>query len=66
MIFQVGVPSDTAASTYGSSRIDSTSERTRRVTRGISGIAMATITESRLASPQRHQRDGDQDARGSP
>ncbi len=49
MILGVGVPSATAASTYGSSRIDSTSARTRRVTRGISGIAIATITVGRLA-----------------
>ena len=48
MIFQVGVPSEIAASTYGSSRIVSTSERTSRVTRGISGIAIATTTVSRL------------------
>ena len=49
MIFGVEVPSATAASTYGSSRIVSTSERTSRVTRGISGIAIATMTVSRLA-----------------
>ena len=49
MIFIVGVPSDTAASTYGSSRIVSTSARTSRVTRGISGIAIATMTVARLA-----------------
>src|SRR5258706_8747682 len=49
MIFSVGVPSAIAASTYGSSRIVRTSERTRRVTRGISGTAIATITVERLA-----------------
>ena len=43
MIFGVELPSAIAASTYGSSRIVSTSERTRRVTRGISGIAIATV-----------------------
>lgn len=48
MIFHAGVPSDTAASTYGSSRIVSTSDRTSRVTRGISGIAIAITTVSRL------------------
>ena len=48
MIFQVGVPSEIAASTYGSSRMVRTSERTSRVTRGISGIAIATTTVSRL------------------
>ena len=51
MISSVGVPSEIAASTYGSSRIVSTSERTNRVTRGISGIAIATTT---VISEPRH------------
>ena len=40
----VGVARALAASTKGSSRKVSTSERTRRVTRGISGMAIATTT----------------------
>ncbi len=42
----VGVPTVMAASTYGSSRIDSTMARTRRTTRGISGMTMAITTAS--------------------
>ena len=41
------MPTAIAASTYGSSRTDSTIERTRRTTRGISGIVIAMITVRR-------------------
>ncbi|MNR15096.1 hypothetical protein D3C85_1316120 [compost metagenome] len=45
----VGVPSEMAASTYGSSRRLRISPRTRRTTRGNSGTAMAISTVSMLA-----------------
>ena len=48
-IFHVGVPTEIAASMYGSSRIESTSARTSRVTRGISGTAIAIMTVESLA-----------------
>src|SRR6185295_9846275 len=41
---RVGVPTEIAASTYGSSRTESTIARTSRTTRGISGMTIATIT----------------------
>ena len=44
-----GAPRARAASTYGSSRIESTTERTSRTTRGTSGMTMARITVRRLA-----------------
>ena len=59
----VGVPTAIAASTYGSSRIDSTTERTSRTTRGISGTTMATITVREARRRQRHERDREQDRR---
>jgi hypothetical protein len=47
----VRVPAMMAASTYGSSRTESTIERTRRTTRGISGTMIATMT---LSNPARN------------
>ena len=44
MIFGTRVPAATAASTYGCSRSDSTTPRTRRETRGTSVMVMAIIT----------------------
>ena len=44
MIIGVRVPDAIAASTYGCSRKDSTTPRTRRETRGISAMVMAVIT----------------------
>ena len=49
MIFGRLEPTEIAASTYGSSRADSTTERTSRAARGISGIVIATSTVHRLA-----------------
>ena len=43
-IFGSRVPDETPASTYGISRIVSTTARTRRTTRGISGIEIAMMT----------------------
>ena len=42
----VGVPTVMAASTYGSSRMESTMDRTRRTTRGMSGMTIAMTTAS--------------------
>src|SRR5712671_6698626 len=49
MIFGRLEPTEIAASTYGSSRADSTTERTSRATIGICGMMMATSTVIRLA-----------------
>ena len=48
-IFQVGAPPAIAASTKGCSRTLSTTERTSRTTRGISGMVIAMMTTRRLA-----------------
>ena len=48
-ITDVGVAKARAASTYGSSRKVSTKERTKRVTRGTSGMAIAITTVATFA-----------------
>src|SRR6185312_14931068 len=49
MILGSAEPTEIAASTYGSSRADSTTERTSRATRGISGMVIAISTVMTLA-----------------